>query len=188
MKALIIYESIFGNNKAVAEAIADGLAPVWDVTVTEVASAPTEIPDDVLLLIVGGPTHQFGMSRPSSRDIVASNPERSPDASTTGIREWLDRRPKGHQGLMSASFGTGMAKPRFIHYFGSAAKRISKRLKQLQFDVIDSPQTFWVDGLSGPLVDGEAERAREWGESLGARSGQHAREPMLVSQVRSEAH
>lgn len=181
MKALIIYESIFGNNKAVAEAIADGLSPTGDVTVIEVGSAPVEIPEDVLLLVVGGPTHQFGMSRPSSRDIVAKDPSRREDASRTGVREWLDRKPRSHERLHTAVFCTGMAKPRFVRFFGSAGKRIRKRLHRLNFDLIDPPQTFWVAGLSGPLVDGEGERARQWGESLGARIETEVGEPALVS-------
>lgn len=180
MKALVLYESIFGNTGTIAEAIAEGLASAMGVTVTEVGSAPVEIPDDVNLLVIGGPTHQFGMSRASSRETVARDPLRRPDASRSGVREWLDQRPRSHDRLSTAVFCTVMTKPRFLRYIGSAGKSIRKRLKQLGFAVIDPPQTFWVTGTAGPLVDGEVERARGWGESLAASVQAETREPILL--------
>ena len=66
-RALVVYESVLGNTQAVAKAIAEGLGESRPVTVKEVSDAPDAIPPDVGLLVVGGPTHAFGMSRPETR-------------------------------------------------------------------------------------------------------------------------
>ncbi|HLM17565.1 MAG TPA: flavodoxin family protein, partial [Acidimicrobiia bacterium] len=65
--AMVVYESMFGNTRAVAEAIADSLARHFDrVDVLEADVAPLTL-DGVSLVVVGAPTHAFGMSRPSTR-------------------------------------------------------------------------------------------------------------------------
>ena len=48
MKALVVYESMFGNTRQIAEAIAPGLAESVDVAAVEVSAATDEA--------VGGPT------------------------------------------------------------------------------------------------------------------------------------
>ena len=57
--------------------------------------------------------------------------------------------------------------------WGSAAKGADKALRSLGFRMIVPPESFLVSGPTGPvydaLVDGEAERARRWGEQLGTR-------------------
>ena len=58
-RALVIYESMFGNTRAVAEAIADGLRSRFETEIVEVRGAPVEIPDDVSLVVIGGPTVGF---------------------------------------------------------------------------------------------------------------------------------
>ena len=52
MKALIVYESLFGNTELVAQAIADGLRDTFEVTVTDVATMPRAFGMD--LIVVGG--------------------------------------------------------------------------------------------------------------------------------------
>ena len=87
-RALIVYESMFGNTHKIALAIRDGLHDVIDTELVRADQAPGEIPADVRLVVVGGPTHAFSMSRRSTRtqaaeqDQVMMPPE-------TGIREWL---------------------------------------------------------------------------------------------------
>ena len=53
MRALVIVESSAGNTRAVAEAIAEGLASSADVQVQEVDDGPPELPADLDLLVVG---------------------------------------------------------------------------------------------------------------------------------------
>jgi flavodoxin len=67
MRALVVYESMFGNTQAIANAIVQGLSGRMRVEALEVGVAPATIDDDVALLVVGGPTHAFGLSRPQTR-------------------------------------------------------------------------------------------------------------------------
>jgi len=65
MKALVMYESMFGNTETVARAVADGMAGLFEVTVADVRTMPRASGMDVI--VVGAPTHAFGLSRPSTR-------------------------------------------------------------------------------------------------------------------------
>ena len=67
MKALVVYESMYGNTHTVAAAIAEGLSGLADVEVVPVEGASTERLEAADLIVVGGPTHAHSMSRPSTR-------------------------------------------------------------------------------------------------------------------------
>lgn len=82
MYALVVYESMFGNTAAVARAVAEGLATGFDVVLQEVATAVVD--DDVSLLVVGAPTHVFGMSRPNTRQAAK---EQGGNGGSVGLRE-----------------------------------------------------------------------------------------------------
>jgi flavodoxin len=66
-RALVVYESLFGNARTVARAIADGLASQLPAEAVDAGRAPATVGPDIGLLVVGGPNHQFGMPRPESR-------------------------------------------------------------------------------------------------------------------------
>ena len=67
MRAVVVYESIYGNTRAVAEAIAAGLAEHADVVVFPVAEADAQALAGARLLVVGGPTHMHGLPTSFSR-------------------------------------------------------------------------------------------------------------------------
>jgi flavodoxin len=73
VRAVIIYESMFGNTHAIADAIGkgigQGLEPVDNVVVAPVVEAGRERSGDADLLVVGGPTHLHGMSRARTRKV-----------------------------------------------------------------------------------------------------------------------
>jgi hypothetical protein len=83
MRAVVVFESMFGNTKAIAEAVADALSTVLPVELVEVGTASEVVPRDVALLVVGGPTHAFGMSRPDTRRTAVRQAGRDPTMSTT---------------------------------------------------------------------------------------------------------
>ena len=61
MRALVVFESMFGNTEKIAGAVARGLQQEGvDTGLVEVRSAPRHLPADLDLLVVGGPTHAFG--------------------------------------------------------------------------------------------------------------------------------
>ena len=166
-RALVIFESMYGNTEAVARAIADGLATGMPVDVVEVGDAPAVPGDDVDLLVVGGPTHAFGMSRASTRRDASEKAAGAGVALVSrgdGVREWLAALP-ARPGLRAAAFDTRVAQPRVP---GSAARAIRRRFRRGGAIVVDGPHSFYVDGTEGPLSPGELERARAWGNALAA--------------------
>jgi hypothetical protein len=164
MRALVVFESMYGNTRDVAAAIAEGLGSHLDTDLVEVGSAPTGIGEDVSLLVVGGPTHVWGMSRPKSRESAAEQTDRPVVSGRIGMREWLEALPPG-DGHEIAAFDTRVRRPRMP---GSAARKAERELKKRGYGILHRAETFWVTGSQGPLVDGERERARAWGEQLGA--------------------
>jgi hypothetical protein len=167
MRALVVYESMFGNTRDVAAAVAEGMGTQLTVDLMEVSNAPEEIGEDVSLLVAGGPTHALGMSRARTRRQASEQvSEQSGEAVISdriGLREWLERLGPGH-GLAAATFDTRVRRPRIP---GSAARRAEHQLKKHGYGIIRDAENFWVTGASGPLVDGERERARRWGEEIG---------------------
>lgn len=168
MRAIVIFESMFGNTQEVARAIADGLAgqfPADAVEVVEVGSAPTMVAQDDLV-VVGGPTHAFSMSRESTRQDAATKRTDPLVSQGDGVRDWLARvnvAPGGHP--PAAAFDTKVVRPRLP---GSAAKAIERRLRKRGFSIVQPATTFHVHGMEGPLDDGEIEKARAFGARLAA--------------------
>lgn len=170
MRALVVYESMFGNTEKVGVAIADGLRDTFEVVLADAHEAPTELTDGWALVVVGGPTHAFGMSRASTR---ASAEEQGAPAGMQhrrGIREWLAAVRLGERQVSAAAFDTKVAKPNLP---GSAAHKAARRLRGLGMRLVVPPETFRVDGTSGPLLPGELARARIWGQHLAAQASSH---------------
>jgi flavodoxin len=165
MRALIVYESMFGNNRSIAEAIAGGMAPQVTVEVTEVGAAPSAIPPDIDLLVVGGPNHAFGMSRESTRQQAAQEAEGPLVSSGVGLREWLEAMPDAVRAIPCAAFDSRVDKG-IIRTVDRTAGMIAKRLKKRGFRRITEVASFYVEDMKGPLVEGELDRAREWGQEL----------------------
>ena len=163
-RALIVYESMFGNTEKVAAAIRDGLSTVIDTDRVRVDQMPGRIPKDVRLLVVGGPTHAFSMSRTSTRtDAVKQGDVVMP--AETGIREWLGALPDRTTKTLFATFDTRITKVRRLP--GSAARSASKILRRRDFRAVAPPESFFVDDTTGPIDEQELARARHWGETLG---------------------
>lgn len=168
MRALVVYESMYGNTRSVARAVATELSEHMDTDVMEVGDAPEVIGQDVDLLVVGGPTHAFGMSRESTRQDAAKQGSEPLVSRKFGMREWLERLSVTPD-LAAAAFDTKVSKPRLP---GSAARAAAKRLRKLGCHLVTRPQNFYVDGSLGPLTEGEIERARGWADQLaGVRHG-----------------
>ncbi|XVV15307.1 flavodoxin [Actinoplanes sp. CA-131856] len=176
MRALVVYESLFGNTGAVARAVAAGLGEAFEVRLAEVREMPST--DGADLLVAGAPTHAFGLSRPGTRQDAARQGEvRSgtrreaarqgevrPGAADVGLREYLDVSPR-LDGVAAVVFDTRVGTP-FVP--GSAAHKAHRRLRRLGCRMVRPPESFRVNGTTGPLADGELERARAWAAGVAA--------------------
>jgi hypothetical protein len=173
MRAVVVYESMFGNTHAVADAIAEGIRQAVvpaDVSVVPVSNAAPEMVEEADLVIVGGPTHAHGMSRPSTRAAAPEYVRKSHGGITLdeaahgpGVREWLDTVDRA--GAKAAAFDTRIKAPAAVT--GRASAGIRRGLRHRGFDVVAEPQSFFVDG-DNHLRPGELDRARHWGAALAA--------------------
>jgi hypothetical protein len=174
MHALIVYESMYGNTRAIAEAIADGFGDGADVRHVRAVGAPD---DEVGLLIVGGPTHIHGMTTTLSRHMTIKGAQEDghgeidPDAvDAPGLRQWLRDLPP-RPGGVAAAFDTRIDRSAAVT--GTAARGVAKRLRRHGYEV-GWTESFFVDDAEGPLADGELERACDWGATLRAAAVRHA--------------
>ena len=168
MKALIVYESMFGNTRQIAKAIGEGLGGTVETELVEVGEAPAVLAG-VDLLVVGGPTHALGMSRPQTRESATEYTDEPLVSRGPGIREWLGGLTQ-YKGAAATAFDTKVDKPWMP---GSASGAATRRLRKLGFDLAVPPTSFLVDGITGPLGEGEVARARRWGERLATKLLEH---------------
>ena len=168
MEALVIYESMYGNTRRVAEAIADGLGGAVAASVFPVGDVEEGRIIGCDLVVVGGPTHVHGMSRPSTRRRAADVGSATGvlDVSTqinVGVREWLAATHAAVPGQNAVAFDTRNHGLEIIT--GSAARGISEGLRKAGFQLLADGESFEVG--PGPAVDQEEiDRASRWGAEL----------------------
>lgn len=161
MRTLVVYESMFGNTANIAHAIGAELSAYGDVRVLEVGEAPLSL-DGVDLLVVGGPTHAFGMTRPSTRADAQKQRAEPVVSRRRGVREWLAVLAKTAS-VPVAAFDTKVHKARKLP---GAARAAAKALRRVGHPTVAPPESFYVDDTLGPLLDGELDRATAWAASL----------------------
>jgi flavodoxin len=141
MKALVIYDTNFGNTKMIAEAIAKELGK--SAKAISVSGFDLKELKGIDLLVAGSP-------------IVGWKPSGKMEAFLAALGK---DRLKGYK---AATFDTRVKI--FVH--GDAAKKISQKLQTAGAEIIVEPQAFYVRGKEGPLFKGEKEKAMEWAGTL----------------------
>lgn len=171
MHAIVVYESMYGNTRRIAEAVARGIGTAEEARVVPVSAAMETNPADYDLIAVGGPTHVHGMSRASTRHAAEESATASggdlamePDSTDEGVREWLGSL-SGMAGS-AAAFDTRLDAAPVLT--GRASKGISKLLRSAGFELVVEPESFLID-KNTHLLPGEEERAQAWGANLVAR-------------------
>ena len=170
MRALIVYESLYGNTHIIANSIAEGLRDkACDVTVVPVNRATAELVRETDLLVVGGPTHMHGMSSsflpPDGRRGGQEAGQRAdPGAgpSPPGCANGCTASGRRH-GLAAAAFDTRLEGPAVLT--GRASSGIAHRLLRHGYRLVVSPESFLVSKQNA-LLRTEANRAQAWGAAL----------------------
>jgi len=170
MRAVVVYESMYGNTHQIAEAIGAGLGASFDVTVLPVAEASQAVLAGAGLVVVGGPTHAHGMSRAGTRRAAGeaavkpdSNVTLEPGALGPGLREWFGSL--GQYRVKAAAFDTRIHGPSIVT--GRAAMKATRLLRAHGFEVAAKPESFLVT-TQNTLDPQETTRARDWAAKLAA--------------------
>jgi hypothetical protein len=167
MKALVVYESMYGNTHAIAEAIGRGLARAAEVEIVPVGRLDGVAIQGSDLLVVGGPTHVHGMSRASTRKAAVDQAAIQDglvidaDAAGAGLRDWFESL--GDFDAKAAAFDTRADAPAVLT--GRASKGIAKQLHRHGFRSVVEPESFLVT-KDNTLKPGEEIRAEAWGADL----------------------
>lgn len=156
MKAVVVFDSRFGNTECVARAIAENLG-IEETVIVAASEATAESLAGADLLVIGGPTHWLGL--------------------TAALKAFLARIPSGAvRNVPTVTFDTWLRGPRLIR--GSAAAVAAGRLKGKGVRPVLPPASFMVTGMEGPLAEGELTRACTWGRTVRASAGLTARNPL----------
>lgn len=150
-------------------AVAQELREAMTVDLVTSDLAPQSL-EDYDLVVVGGPTHAFSMSRPSTRAGAVRN-NGALGAPEHGIREWIGGLRPAVRSIPAIAFDTRVESPRLP---GSAAKAARDELRKLGLDTRTKTESFRVHGYDGPLVDHEIERAQGWARTLLPHTGARA--------------
>jgi hypothetical protein len=172
MRALVVYESMYGNTHAVAVDIAAGLRATHEVTLVPVTRATRELVAAADLIVAGSPTHMHGMPTVSSRRMAAETARKQgsglnldPDADGPGLRAWLEGL--NAENVLAAAFDTRLSG--FPVLTGRASRGISRLLGSHGCRLLVPPESFLVS-KQNTLLKGETERACAWGTLVGETS------------------
>jgi flavodoxin len=156
MKALVLYDSQFGNTEKVAQGIVQGIASHAEVQSHRLHEISPDQVEAYDLIVVGSPTQRFN--------------------ATEAMKEFLTAIPaKRLRGKKVASFDTRFTEEHmrntpvlkyFVWMAGYAAKPIAQALKKAGGELVAPPEGFYVADTEGPLLEGELERAEAWGSMI----------------------
>ena len=168
MKAIVVYESYWGNTASVTQAIAEGLGEGAKAMST--AEATGEAVAGAGLIVAGSPIIAFSLPSEKTRNNMLAKPDKKapspPDLSHPSMRTWLVALPQavvsgGGAVVRAAAFETG-----FKLSPGGSAGKILRMLEEKGYRPVAKKQRFLVKGSYGPMKDGELDRAKAWGAEL----------------------
>jgi flavodoxin len=156
MKAMVVYDSAYGNTEKVAQAIGQALGASAEVEVLRAGDVRPDRLAGLSLLVVGSPTQKF-----------------RPLGTITGFLKGIPR--DGLRGVRVAAFDTRFPQSKvdeirilafFVSIFGYAAKPVAGLLLKKGGTLAAPPEAFYVSDTEGPLLAGELERAADWARGL----------------------
>ena len=148
-KVLLVYESKYGNTKLVAEAIAEGLKGVKGklILMYELKEIDLRQPVDFDMILIGSPNHMGGP--------------------TQGIKKFIDKLGTlDIEGKYAAVFDTYIAKD-----YEKAVKKMEKEINQKvpRLKLLTPGLSIRVDGMKGPITEGEIPKCKEFGANIATR-------------------
>ena len=152
MKALIVYDSIYGNTEKIAKSI--GSAITGDVEVISANKVDSSQLESIDLLIVGSPTQGFRPTKSVQAFIEGIPSDIIEDVNVAAF----DTR------IPANAVGTGLRL--LMKIGGYAAPRIASILKRKGGNLVLPPEGFFVKDKEGPLKEGELERAADWAKEI----------------------
>ena len=155
MKALVVYDSFFGNTEKIAQAIGDSLGSSMEVEICRVSEFTPEQLKGLNLLIAGSPTRAFRPTKATTSFLKGI-----PAGGLTGVKvAAFDTR------IALADVNSGVLNT-MVKLFGYAAEPIGERLRKKGGSLVVPPEGFFVSDSEGPLKEGELERATAWAGSI----------------------
>ena len=150
MKAIVIYDSLYGNTETIAQTIASAIATAGGASVDAVPLRDAD-PASLAaydLLVIGSPTHG-AMPTEAMQGLLARIP------------------PPAREGARAAIFDTRLTWPFLERWGGFAAPKMAETLATKGWAITGEPGGFFVKGLKkGPLKKGEVDRAAAWAGAL----------------------
>jgi len=195
MKAIVVYESHWGSTAAIARAIAEGIGP--GARALSTAEADAAAIADADLIVAGAPVIGFRLATDEMLRNIATSPSKAsaaPDISHPSMRSWLAALPPHPRVAAASSVGGRPAEgssvattwpaglpagrgrsaafeTRIWWSPGGATGTIDRELQRAGYRPLAKARRFIVKGASGPLREGEVERARQWGSELARAMG-----------------
>jgi len=154
LKALIIYDSKFGNTEKIARAIGEAITPLGKVKVVQTGDAnPSEL-SSIDFLIVGSPTHA-GRATRATKEFLKKIPANALE--NVGVAAFDTRFSAEDKGI-----GVRI----LLRVLGYAAGRMANRLEHKGGHLAAEPEGFIVEDSEGPLKKGELEQAAIWAKKI----------------------
>jgi len=158
MSSLVVFDTTYGNTEMAARAVAEVLARHGPVRTLRAADVKSGHLEGVTLLVVGTPSRA---SRPSD-----------------AIRGWLAGLTLGQLAdVRVAAFDTRLDDDRhrlaawWARRVGRAADAVLARLEDLGGEGAAATDGYRLERATGPLLQGETNRARAWAEALVTSNG-----------------
>lgn len=158
MKALVVYDSFFGNTEKIAQAIGQGLGSQGEVEARRVGDVTPQQLVGVQLLIVGTPTRGFRASEATMKFLNSLSPGTLKGVKVAAFDTRLSLKDLNNA-VLNFVFWLKIG-----GYF--AAKSIADALQKCGGELLKPPEGFFVKASEGPLKEGELERAGEWARQL----------------------
>jgi flavorubredoxin len=148
MNIFIVYDSKYGNTKLAAEKILEGIkeTEIFEVAISNIKDIDPQKLADYDVIIIGSPNHMGAPSR--------------------AMKKFVDKLPKYNlKAKYVAVFGTYAGKERPID---RAVKKMEQMIKEKlpKTDILLPPLSIRVNGIPGPIADGELPKCMIFGQKI----------------------